>query len=131
LHRTFVIMHVDGWRSLVMGNMNEATYKCNCKKFYYLSFVDYFPCYFIYKERNTFWHTPKFLDRFKCDSKVTTTEESRVGAHSLAHNNFGGKRACWSSGMGLGRMINIYSFTRTCTKPNNKLVSALLEHFWC
>jgi hypothetical protein len=33
--------------------------------------------------------------------------------------------------MGLRRMTNTYSPTRTCTKPNNKLVSALLGHFWC
>ncbi len=44
--------------------------------------------------------------------------------------HFGGRGACWSSGMGLGRMTSNHSFTRTCTKPNNKLVSALLEHFW-
>jgi hypothetical protein len=31
--------------------------------------------------------------------------------------------------MGLGRMTSTYSLTRTCTKPNNKLVNALLEHF--
>ncbi len=33
--------------------------------------------------------------------------------------------------MGLGRMISNHSLTQTCTKPNNKLVSAQLEHFWC
>jgi hypothetical protein len=34
-----------------------------------------------------------------------------------------GRRACWSSGMGLGRVIS-YSLTRTCIKPTNKLVSS-------
>jgi hypothetical protein len=33
--------------------------------------------------------------------------------------------------MGPGRMTSTYSFTRTCTKLNNKLVNALLGHFWC
>ncbi len=33
--------------------------------------------------------------------------------------------------MGLRRMISNHSFTWTCTKPNNKLVNAQLEHFWC
>jgi hypothetical protein len=31
--------------------------------------------------------------------------------------------------MGLGRVTSNYSLTRTCTKPNNKLVSALSKHF--
>ncbi len=33
--------------------------------------------------------------------------------------------------MGPGRLTNVYSLTQTCTKPSNKLVSALLKHFWC
>ncbi len=33
--------------------------------------------------------------------------------------------------MGLGGMTSLYSLTRTCTKPNNNLVSVLWEHFWC
>jgi hypothetical protein len=62
---------------------------------------------------------------------MKTTEKSKIGAHSLAHNTSGGRRACWSSEMGLGRMTSTYSLTQTYTKPNSKLVSALLEHFWC
>jgi hypothetical protein len=42
-----------------------------------------------------------------------------------------GRGACWSSKMGLGRMTSAYSLTWTCTKPNNKLVGVVLEHFWC
>ncbi len=34
-----------------------------------------------------------------------------------------GKGACWSSGMGLGRVTS-YSLIRTCIKPTNKLVSS-------
>ncbi len=58
-------------------------------------------------------------------------EESGIGACSLACNIIGGRGACWSSEMGLGRMTSTYSLTRNYTKPNNKLVNALLEHFWC
>ncbi len=32
---------------------------------------------------------PKLLDRLKCEFKVKITEESGVGARSLAHNTLG------------------------------------------
>jgi hypothetical protein len=38
--------------------------------------------------------------------------------------HFGGRGACWSFRMGLGRMIRNHSLTWACAKPNNKLVSA-------
>jgi hypothetical protein len=75
------------------------------------------------------WHIHKLLDRLKCEYKMKTTIESRVGARSLAHSTLGGGGSCWSSRMGLGIMTSTYSLTWTCTKPNNKLVSALLEPF--
>jgi hypothetical protein len=62
---------------------------------------------------------------------MKTMEELGVEARSLARNTLKGKGACWSSRMGLGRRTSTYSLTHTCTKPTNKLVSALLEHFWC
>jgi hypothetical protein len=34
-------------------------------------------------------HGPKLLDRFKCESKVKTTEEHKVKAHSLACSTLG------------------------------------------
>jgi len=46
-----------------------------------------------------------------------TAEEGGVGAHSLAHNTLKGRRACWSSGMGLGRVDKLHSLTRACTQP--------------
>jgi len=58
-----------------------------------------------------FWCAPKFLVRLKCESKVKTSEESGVGACSLACSIFGGRGACWSFGMGLGRVTSTYSFT--------------------
>ncbi len=45
--------------------------------------------------------------------------------------HFEGRGACWNFKMGLGRMTSTYSLIRTCTKPNNKLISAQLERFWC
>ncbi len=49
--------------------------------------------------------------------KQETTEEERIGAHSLAHNTWRGRGACWSSGMGLGRVDKLHSLTRACTQP--------------
>jgi len=53
----------------------------------------------------------------KCGSKWNTTEERGVGACSLAHNILRGRGACWSFGMGLGRVDKFHSFTRACTQP--------------
>jgi len=44
-------------------------------------------------------------------------EEGGVGARSLAHNTLKGKGARWSSGMGLGSVDHLHSFTRACTQP--------------
>jgi hypothetical protein len=53
----------------------------------------------------------------KCGSKWNTAEEGGVGAHSLAHNTLRGRGACWSSGMGLGRVDKLHSLTWACTQP--------------
>ncbi len=84
----------------------------------------------MFKLKN-FLCAPKLLNRLKCESKMKTTEKSKVAACSLACSTLRGKRACWSFEMGLGRMTTTYSLTRTCIKPTNKLVNALLKHFWC
>ncbi len=47
----------------------------------------------------------------------------------LSLQHFGGRGACQSSKMGLRIMTSNHSLTRTCTKPNNKLINAQLEHF--
>jgi len=44
-------------------------------------------------------------------------EEGGVEACSLAHSTLKGRRACWSSGMGLGRVDKLHSLTRAYTKP--------------
>jgi hypothetical protein len=49
----------------------------------------------------------------------------------LGSQHFGGRGVCWSSEMRLGKMTSDQSLTHAYTKPNNKLVSAWLEHFWC
>jgi hypothetical protein len=49
----------------------------------------------------------------KCGSKWNTSEEGGVGAHSLVHNTLKGRGACWSSGMGLGRVDKLHSLTHT------------------
>ncbi len=46
----------------------------------------------------------QLLAGLKCESKWKTTEEGGVGMRSLAHNTLRGRGACWSSGMGLGRI---------------------------
>jgi len=59
----------------------------------------------------------QFLARFKSESKYKTTKRGGVGAHSLAHNTLRGRGACWSSGMGLGRVNKLHSLTHACTQP--------------
>jgi len=56
--------------------------------------------------------------------KVKTTKGKKVETLSLAHNTFGGKRACWSSGMGLGRFISKSITHMDLHKANKKLISA-------
>jgi hypothetical protein len=48
----------------------------------------------------------KLFDRLKCEFEVKIMEEQRVGAHSLTCNTLGGRGACWSFGMGLGKMTS-------------------------
>jgi hypothetical protein len=46
----------------------------------------------------------QLLEGLKCESKWKTLEEGGVGTRSLAHNTLRGRGACWSSGMGLGKI---------------------------
>jgi hypothetical protein len=54
----------------------------------------------------THWHAPNLGYRLKCKSEMKTIEEQEVEDTFPSSQHFGGKRACWSSGMGLGRMRN-------------------------
>ncbi len=65
---------------------------------------------------NSLTHS-QLLEGFKSESKYKIVEGEGVGARSLAHNTLRGRRACWSSGMGLGRVDKLYSLTRACTQP--------------
>jgi len=59
----------------------------------------------------------QLLEGFKGESKWKTAERGGVGARSLAHNTFRGRGACWSFGMGLGRVDKLHSLTQACTQP--------------
>jgi hypothetical protein len=41
-----------------------------------------------------FWHTPKLLDRLKCEFEVKTLEEQGVGDMLSGSQHFGGRRVC-------------------------------------
>jgi hypothetical protein len=58
----------------------------------------------------------QLLEGLKSESKYKTVEGGRVEARSLAHNTWRGRRACWSSGMGLGRVDKLHSLTWACTQ---------------
>ncbi len=58
----------------------------------------------------------QLLEGLECESKQKTLEEDAIGARSLAHNTLRGKGACWSFGMGLGKVDKLYSLTRVCTQ---------------
>jgi hypothetical protein len=59
----------------------------------------------------------QLLEGPKCESKEKTTEKQIIGAYSLVRSTLRGRRACWSFGMGLGRIDKLQLFTRTYTKP--------------
>jgi hypothetical protein len=66
-----------------------------------------------------------------CNSKVKIIEGKVVGVCSLSHITLGVKGHVATLGWGLGKLIS-NSITHTdLHKPNNKLVSAYLKHFWC
>jgi hypothetical protein len=72
----------------------------------------------------TLWCTQLWVQRWK-----QRKEKKLQCAPWFAH--FGGRRAWWSFGMKLGRMTSKSTIHIDLHKPNNKLVSAWLEHFWC
>ncbi len=74
---------------------------------------------------------PHALKDSNVSSKVKTTEEAEVGVHSLTCNTSGVEGHAKTPGWGLGRVTS-GSITHTnLHNPNNRLVSAWLEHFWC
>jgi hypothetical protein len=59
----------------------------------------------------------QLFEGLKSESKYKIAEGERVGARSLVHNTLRGRGACWSFGMGLGRVDKLHSLTRACTQP--------------
>jgi len=59
----------------------------------------------------------QLLARLKSQSKYKTVEGGGLGARSLTHNTLRGLGACWSFGMGLGRVDKLHSLTQACTQP--------------
>jgi hypothetical protein len=63
--------------------------------------------------------------------KTTKEKEKIIAARSLAHNTSEVEGRDGAPKWGLGRLTR-NSITHTdLHKPNNKLVSAQLEHLWC
>jgi hypothetical protein len=56
-------------------------------------------------------------------SKVKTTKEQRVGAHSLTHNTSGVERRVGAPKWGLGQVTNGSIIHMDLHKPNNKLIN--------
>jgi hypothetical protein len=61
-----------------------------------------------------------------CESKGEDNGRRKSWGTFPDSQHFEGRKACWSSGMGLGRMINNQSLTRTCTNQT----TSWLVHNW-
>ncbi len=57
------------------------------------------------------------------------SERIRSWGTFLGSHHFGGRRACWNSGMGLGRMTSNQSLTRTCTNQTTSWLMHSLSTF--
>jgi hypothetical protein len=73
---------------------------------------------------------PHFLKDSNVNPKVKIMEK-KVGVHSLARNILGVEGHVRAPGWGLGQVTSMSIIDTNLHKPNNKLVSAWLEHFWC
>jgi hypothetical protein len=65
----------------------------------------------------------QLLEGLKCESKWKTVEEGGVETCSLAHNTLRGRGACWSFGMGLGKIDKLIHSHGPAHNPH-KVVSA-------
>jgi hypothetical protein len=63
------------------------------------------------------WSTPNSSKDPNVGPSRKQRKKNGVEVRSLAHNTLRGRRACWSSGMGLGRVDKFHSLTRACIKP--------------
>jgi len=82
-------------------------------------------------QKNGLRCTPKLLDGLSCESKEKNSKRRRSQGALLGSQHFEAKRVCWNFGMGLSKLTS-KSLTHTdLHKPNNRLVSAKMEHLWC
>jgi hypothetical protein len=65
----------------------------------------------------------QLLEGLKCESKWKAAEERGVGTRSLVHHTLKGRGACWSSGVGLGRVDKLIHSHEPAHNPH-KVVSA-------
>jgi len=63
--------------------------------------------------------------------KMKTLEREGIGVLSLVRNILGVEGHAGALGWGLGRLTSKSITHMDLHKPNNKLVSAQLEHIWC
>jgi hypothetical protein len=77
------------------------------------------------------WRTPHSLKDSNASPKVEIMEEKRVGVRFLVHCISGVEGHAGAPGWGLGRVTSELINHMNLHKPNNKLVNACLEHFWC
>jgi hypothetical protein len=77
------------------------------------------------------WHTPKLLDGLTVSPKVKTMVVKGVGVRSLVCSISRVEGHAGTPGWGLGRLTSNLITRTDLHKPNNKLVNAQLEHFWC
>jgi hypothetical protein len=74
---------------------------------------------------------PHSLKNSYVSPKVETIKKEGIGVHSLVCNILGAEGHVGASRWGLGRVTSRSIIHMNMHKPNNKLVSAGLEHFWC
>jgi hypothetical protein len=74
---------------------------------------------------------PHFSKNSNAIPKMKTMEEEGIGVHSITRNIVRIKGRVGTLGWGLRRVISGSIVHTNLHKPNNKLVSVWLEHFWC
>jgi len=70
------------------------------------------------------WRTPKLLDGFNYEPKGEDIGRRKSWGVLLGSQHFKGRGVCWSSEMGLRKLISNSLTHINLHKPNNKLVSA-------
>jgi hypothetical protein len=74
---------------------------------------------------------PKLLDRLKCKSKGENNERIKSWGTLFGSQHFKGEGCARAPKWGLGRLTSESIIHLDLYKPNNKLINAYLEHFWC